>query len=100
MFRFEKNKGAIPFYLQPERNRKCLELQDLDVIKGHKIVHLNIRSLMNKVDLIRHLLVNNGIVCLCLSETWLRDLIYIDGYKVHRADRLRGSLNLIIQGDI
>lgn len=71
---------------------KDVELKDLSSIKGMTFVHLNIRSLINKIDLVRHMLSDSNIDCLCLSETWLREvisdeLIRIEGYRVLRADR-------------
>lgn len=56
------------------------------------IIHLNIRSLVNKIDLIRQILVGSTIDCLCLTETWLReiitnDLISVKGYVLWRVDR-------------
>lgn len=60
------------------------------------IVHLNIRSLINKIDLIRLLLADRNIDCLCLTETWLKpiitnDLLCIQGYNCLRVDRNRSA---------
>lgn len=60
--------------------------------KGVLIIHINIRSLVNKLELVRHFITSNDIDCLCLSETWLRsiisdNLLNIDGYKLTRLDR-------------
>lgn len=60
--------------------------------KGLLFVHLNIRSLINKLDIVRQFLIDTNIDCLCLTETWLWDvitnnLVEIDGYKLVRADR-------------
>lgn len=60
--------------------------------KGLLIVHLNVRSLVHKIEEIRYLLTNHDIDCLCLSESWLRnivtdDLISIPGYQINRWDR-------------
>lgn len=60
--------------------------------KGLLILHLNIRSIVNKIELIRHLLNDEQIDALCLTESWLTDyvtddLIHIDGYKILRKDR-------------
>ncbi len=41
------------------------------VSKGFTIAHLNIRSLLGKVDHLRILLNQNNIDVLCLTETWL-----------------------------
>ena len=60
--------------------------------KGLKIVHLNIRSLLPKIDQIRLLLYNSKIDIITLSKTWLNPmldsaLIAIPGYKHFRLDR-------------
>lgn len=64
----------------------------MSLIKGLTFVHLNVRSIINKIDLIRLLLTDSNIDCLCLTETWLKeiisnDLLYIEGYNVFRYDR-------------
>lgn len=69
-----------------------LKPNELNLVKGLVIVHLNVRSLINKVDIIRYLISDSDIDCLCLTETWLRDiisdnLIHIEGYKLWRIDR-------------
>lgn len=60
--------------------------------KGLKIAHINIQSVINKVDYINILLHNNCIDVLCLTETWLTDDIddaelNINGYSIYRLDR-------------
>ena len=69
---------------------KCFD--DINKVKGIKIIHLNVQSLMNKMNQIR-------IFCsiilphiLCLTETWTRpdvdDIeIGITGYSMYRKDR-------------
>lgn len=57
------------------------------------MIHLNIRSLVNKIELVRQILLNRKIDCFCISETWLNDLItddliQVDGYNLWRKDRL------------
>lgn len=51
---------------------------------------------MNKIELIRHLLINSNIDCLCLTETWLSafmpdSLIQVEGYRLLRLDRPRNK---------
>ena len=56
------------------------------------MVHLNIRSLVNKYEQLKLELVNSGIDIVSTSETWLSNgvhsnLIQIPGYNVIRLDR-------------
>jgi len=60
--------------------------------KGLKIMHLNVRSLRNKLDHIRILLVKHSIDILTLTETWLyktwHDIgLAVPGYNIFRKDR-------------
>ena len=63
-------------------------------IKGTHITHLNIRSLVNKIDIFRQYLSNSNISIAAISEseTWLHKLIpgymvNIEGYQLFRSDR-------------
>src|ERR1700755_2767998 len=72
--------------------------------KGLSIIHLNARSIINKMDKI-------SIFCnlykpkfLCVSESWLKKcdskvLIEINNYRIHRKDRCDGRMGggVIIQ---
>ena len=60
--------------------------------RGLKIAHLNVRSLVNKIDSLRILLKNNPFDVLTMSETWLTNKISdpeltIQGYSFARNDR-------------
>ena len=60
--------------------------------KGFKLVHLNIRSLLKKIDQLRVILINSQIEILTISETWLREAhptksLDINGYTAFRQDR-------------
>lgn len=60
--------------------------------KGLRIAHVNIRSLINKVDHLNVFLKNNDIHVLGISESWLSENIddseiHIDGYNSFRLDR-------------
>ena len=60
--------------------------------KGLKIMHLNIRSIGNKLELIKILLLRRSIGILALTETWLdetwHDLeLTVPGYNLFRKDR-------------
>ena len=71
----------------------CKELRDL---KGFRLVHLNCRSLYNKITQIGVL--SAGIDVLCLTETWLHNMYSdvmatIEGKKCFRWDRSNGVKN-------
>lgn len=55
-------------------------------------MHINICSIINKIDLVRYFITTIDIDCLSISETWLRDpipneLLHIKGYNLTRLDR-------------
>ena len=63
--------------------------------KGLKIAHLNICSIVNKVDYLDILLHDNNIDIFCVSETWTESNIddselMINGYDFCRLDRANG----------
>ena len=71
-------------------------LSELQHVKGLKIIHMNIRSLLPKIDQIRTLLINSKIDIIILSETWLNasidsQMVNIPGYSLIRHDRSFGS---------
>ena len=60
--------------------------------KGFKIVHINIRSLLKKIDQLRLILEASNIDIFTISESWLHSkidtgLIQIEGYNAYRLDR-------------
>ena len=92
----------------PKRNRSNsktpITLQQLAKVKGIKLCHLNICSLVSKLDQIKILLNQGNIDALALSETWLSSnvpdyFLNIDGYKIFRFDRvgIRGGVALYIR---
>lgn len=61
---------------------------------GLGIIHINVRSLLPKVDLIKLWITSTDADILVLSETWLNESvldkdIYMSGYKVFSCDRPR-----------
>ena len=67
-------------------------LSDLRNYKGLKVVHLNVRSLVKKIDQIRLLVDGAGIDILTISETWLKShlsssLVTLQGFQTFRQDR-------------
>ena len=64
--------------------------EDKSIKNKFSIVHYNIQSISNKVDLIESELRNFDVIC--LTETWLDrrisdDLIKLNGFKLYRRDR-------------
>ena len=60
--------------------------------KGFKVVHLNVRSLLKKVDQIRLITEGSEVDVITISETWLKPhlnstLVSLDGYQTIRQDR-------------
>ena len=60
--------------------------------KGFKVLHLNIRSLLKKIDQLRVILEPSNIDIFTISETWLHPkienhLINVQGYTAYRLDR-------------
>ena len=71
--------------------------------KGFHLLHLNVRSLWPKIDVIRILLYNNNMAAvLTLSETWLNkdipsEMVCINNYNLFRHDRDWGDTPDIIK---
>ena len=69
------------------------ECAKVSKLKGLKIIHLNARSLVNKISQIRLLCKDTNADFLCISESWLSpdhdDIEFsINGYKLFRKDRI------------
>ena len=67
-------------------------MKDISSQKGFKIVHLNIRSLVNKYEQVKFKLENADIDIFSISETWLTEglssnILNINGYNLERFDR-------------
>lgn len=64
----------------------------MDEVKGLRIIHLNVRSLVRKIDLLRVLVDSNMPDIITLSETWLNSSvsdseINLANYDLYRYDR-------------
>lgn len=64
----------------------------MNCAKGLHVIHLNIRSLPPKIDLLRTWLIYNKPHVITLSETWLNsnipdDVVTHDNYVLFRNDR-------------
>ena len=58
------------------------------------VVHNNVQSISNKIDLLESELMNFDVIC--ITETWLDnrtsdDVLVLDGYKLYRRDRVGDS---------
>ena len=67
-------------------------VEDLNKAKGLKLIHLNVRSLVKKIDQIRVLLSATTVDIVTFSESWVRQhlnsqLVHLDGYQSFRLDR-------------
>ena len=65
---------------------------DLGAAKGFKIAHVNVRSIIKKVDQLRLLLDDAKVDVLTISESWLKahlhsNLVKLEGYNTLRLDR-------------
>ena len=84
----ELNPG--PYSLESDTSSGSNNLDELVITNNFSIVHYNIQSLLNKVDLIGAELVNFDVIC--LTETWLDrrtadETLNLEGYKFYRRDR-------------
>ena len=73
-------------------DEKIYNFVQLSRAKGVNIVHLNIRSLVKKIDQLRLIIEGSNIDIIRLSESWLHPrvdfhLIAIQGYRAYRLDR-------------
>ena len=73
-------------------------LGDIRAIKGLKFCHLNVRSIVNKIDLFRLHFSDSDIDIITVSESWLTpdintSIINMDGYQLYRTDRSGNNLN-------
>ena len=67
-------------------------LSDLDREMGFKLVHVNVRSLLKKIDQFRIMTTDLSLDVLTVSETWLNSSISsasvaLEGYTLYRQDR-------------
>ena len=69
--------------------------QEKSIIKDEfSVVHYNVQSISNKIDLLESELMNFDVIC--ITETWLDnrtsdDVLVLDGYKLYRRDRVGDS---------
>ena len=75
-------------------NNSIRHFQALSETKGLKLVHLNARSVLPKIDQLRLTLEDSRIDIITMSETWLHPqidpaMVRIEGYSLFRQDRTR-----------
>uniref|UniRef100_A0A3B3HCE9 Reverse transcriptase domain-containing protein n=1 Tax=Oryzias latipes TaxID=8090 RepID=A0A3B3HCE9_ORYLA len=72
---------------------QCIQTPtDLKLISGLKIIHLNVRSLAPKMDMVKIWFTSTEADIVIISETWLtksitNEDINVNGYNVYRTDR-------------
>ena len=69
-----------------------VDLSDIKKAKGLKICHINVRSVLNKIDQFRLHFENSGIDIIAVSETWLTkdigsNILQMKYYQLFRWDR-------------
>ena len=79
-----------------ELNPGYVNMNDIKNTRGLKIGHLNVRSLRNKVDMVRSELSKASFDVLTLSETWLDasvsdSEVHMPGYSCERKDRIKNK---------
>ena len=67
-------------------------IHSLNDLKGIKLLHWNVRSIIRKIDQIKILLDDSPIDIITISESWLKPhlhsrLLAIDGFQMYRQDR-------------
>ena len=71
---------------------KVQSIEQLNAVKGLKLIHLNIRSLPKKMDQLRLIMSHTSIDVLTISESWLKShlnlgLKELEGFVHYRLDR-------------
>ena len=84
-----KNKHGKKSQLSSSKLLSVLKYEN-----GLKCAHLNVRSLLPKIEEVRHHIQSGALDVLCINETWLDsdvgdDLVSIPGYNIFRRDRNR-----------
>ena len=96
---YRSNK-AIARVIQPnlrdENTSLYQEFEEKFKVKGLHFLHLNVRSILNKISEFRILFKRKRLSIIAFTETWLNNSINdeeieIDGYKIIRHDRSSGS---------
>jgi hypothetical protein len=87
--------GDVPLHPRPDSYSN--ECHKFDKLKGLKIMHLNARSIFNKINQLRLICHESKPDLLCPTERWLNSRhedfeIRIDGYDLYRrVDRLKAG---------
>ena len=71
---------------------KINSIGTLNKTKGFKILHVNVRSLLKKIDQFRMMLADVDLDVKSISETWLNESVSsksveLDRYRLYRQDR-------------
>ena len=73
-------------------DKQVSTFSELDKQKGFKLVHLNVRSLLKKIDQVRVMLADLKLDVVTISETWLNEAVNpisveLEGFVAYRQDR-------------
>lgn len=73
-------------------NLNLVSLNELGDLKGFMVSHINIRSCLPKIELVRAEISNIDLDVICISESWLKSsipdtLVAINGFVLERHDR-------------
>ena len=83
---------SVDVSLNPGPTENLYDTAEIPKLRGLKIAHLNVRSILNKMDDVRSLAHNKRFDIFTFSETWLNPSIkdfevHIPGYTLVRQDR-------------
>ncbi|XP_059186340.1 uncharacterized protein LOC131969177 [Centropristis striata] len=86
--------GNVETNLGPDTPAHCYTPADFKSRTGLGLIHINARSLLNKMDLLKVWINSTNADVIVLSETWLTKSVLdkdisVNGYNVYRADRPR-----------
>lgn len=80
-----------------------IDLGELKQLEGLQIVHINVRSLLTKIDILRKYIGETNIDVLCITESWLHtsipdNTVSLSNFQLYRNDRMysRGGGKCII----
>ena len=80
------------FFNKSMMDNQIKDIESLGKEKGFKLLHVNVRSLMKKIDQIRLTVSGSKLDVITMSETWLNSslgsrLVGLDDYVMYRQDR-------------
>lgn len=78
-----------------DERKDLFDVEEIQTHKGLQFMHINVRSLYHKMDILKNALCNKSTGILGIIETWLNAnipdwLIQVNGFTSVKNDRLRG----------